>query len=78
MRRSYLPSDRPSLGESRNYGQPICKLCAELDGISSSTIVAYDCTNRHTGKHFSAYVCKNCLDAGRETRVTCRSFVRTK
>jgi hypothetical protein len=56
-------------------GRLICKICFERDGIVSHAVVEHRCTNDQTGKHFTALVCKRCLDAGRETRVTCRTFI---
>jgi hypothetical protein len=40
----------------------ICKLCFELDGVVFDAVVVHQCTNPHTGKQFTAYVCKNCRD----------------
>jgi hypothetical protein len=53
-----------------------CKACLEGDGtVSAAAVVEHRCTNARTGKDFTAFVCARCLDAGRETRVTCRTFV---
>ena len=52
----------------------VCRLCFERDGIVSKNVVAHDCTNNRTGKVFTAFVCVRCLEAARETRVTCRTF----
>lgn len=53
----------------------ICKLCFEKDGVATTRVVEYRCTNDRTGKHFTAFVCARCLEAGCETRVTCRTFI---
>jgi hypothetical protein len=53
-----------------------CKVCFELDSVVSNAITEHLCTNNHTGKQFATYVCERCRDAGRETRVTCRTFSR--
>jgi hypothetical protein len=53
----------------------ICKVCREDCGTVSDRVVKHLCTNVHTGKQFTAYVCERCLDSGRETRVTCRTFI---
>jgi hypothetical protein len=58
-----------------SMGGFICKLCFERDGIATDAVVERRCTNERTGKQFAAFVCKHCLDWGRETRVTCRTFV---
>jgi hypothetical protein len=50
-----------------------CKVCFERDGIATAAIVEHRCTNEGTGKQFAAFVCERCQ--GRETRVTCRTFV---
>lgn len=52
----------------------ICSACVERESVVSHTVIAHRCRNHQTGKHFTAYVCARCLEAGRETRVTCRSF----
>lgn len=54
----------------------VCGVCLEADGVESAAVVEHRCTNEHTGKDFTAHVCARCLKAGRETRVTCRSFTR--
>jgi hypothetical protein len=56
-------------------GSFICKLCFERDGIATDAIVEHRCTNERSGAQFTAFVCERCLDWGRETRVTCRTFV---
>jgi hypothetical protein len=53
-----------------------CRVCVERDGIESASVVEHRCTDERTGKHFTANVCAHCLEAGRETRVTCRTFSR--
>jgi hypothetical protein len=57
-------------------GKLVCRICFERDGITSDAVVEHLCTNPHTGKQFTAYVCKNCLAIGQETRVTCRTFLK--
>jgi hypothetical protein len=53
-----------------------CRVCLERDGAESTSVVEHRCTDERTGKHFTANVCARCLKAGRETRVTCRTFGR--
>jgi hypothetical protein len=55
----------------------VCRICLELDGVPTSSVTLNQCTNDRTGQRFDAYVCGRCLKAGRETRVTCRTFVNT-
>lgn len=64
--------------DSRLDGKLICKPCLERDAVVSGVVVEHRCTNPHTGKQFDAYVCKRCLDEGRETRVTCRTFSKVR
>jgi hypothetical protein len=49
-------------------------VCLEADGVESAPVVEHRCTNEYTGKDFTAHVCARCLEVGRETRVTCRTF----
>lgn len=56
-------------------GTLICKVCVKKDGVASAAVVEHLCTNPTTGKQFKTYVCKQCLEAGRETRVTCQTFM---
>jgi hypothetical protein len=56
-------------------GTFLCRVCLERDGIEATSVVEHRCTDERTGKHFTANVCVRCLEAGRETRVTCRTFV---
>jgi hypothetical protein len=46
--------------------------CLEADGRVSTAVVEHRCANERTGRDFTAFVC---LEAGRVTRVTCRTFV---
>jgi hypothetical protein len=55
-------------------GTFLCRVCLERDGIEATSVVEHRCTDERTGKHFAASVCVRCLEAGRETRVTCRTF----
>jgi hypothetical protein len=55
-------------------GPFLCRVCTERDGIEATSVVEDRCTDERTGKHFTANVCARCLEAGRETRVTCRTF----
>ncbi len=54
-----------------------CKTCFERDGVATADVLEHLCTNDRTGARFTAFVCARCLVAGRETRVTCRTFVQT-
>jgi hypothetical protein len=54
----------------------VCKLCLERNGIESRAVTEHLCASDRTGKQFTAFVCVRCLDSERETRVTCRSFIR--
>jgi hypothetical protein len=54
----------------------VCKLCLDRDGVVSDAVTEHHCTNDQTGKQFTAFVCARCLEAGRVTRLTCRTFVR--
>lgn len=56
----------------------ICKLCLEAEGVVSSTVVEHRCTDHRTGKQLISLVCTRCVQAGRETRVTCRTFTRER
>jgi hypothetical protein len=56
----------------------VCKPCLEGDGSISTAVVEHRCTNPRTGKAFTAFVCVRCLDAGRVTRVTCRTFIPSR
>ncbi len=55
-----------------------CKVCREVDGVLVNAVVNHRCLNHRTGKRFTALVCANCLEAGRVTRVTCRTFARVQ
>jgi hypothetical protein len=59
-------------------GSMVCRACLEADGTVSRAVVEHRCTNPRTGKDFTAFVCVSCLEAGRETRVTCRTFVPSR
>jgi hypothetical protein len=48
--------------------------CFERDGVVSRDVVEHLCTSDRTGQEFTAFVCTRCLEVGRETRVTCRTF----
>jgi hypothetical protein len=52
----------------------VCRVCLHRDGVVSASVVEHLCTNERTGKDFTAQVCARCLEIGRETRVTCRTF----
>lgn len=52
----------------------VCKFCLEQNGVTSAAVVEHLCISPTRGKQFTAYVCERCLGAGRETRVTCRTF----
>lgn len=52
----------------------VCRVCLEADGAESASVVEHRCTNEQTTKAFKAFVCARCLEAGRVTRVTCRTF----
>jgi hypothetical protein len=72
--------DRPrarSFSDELSMANPplICKTCFRRDGVATADVIEHRCTNDRTGKHFTAFVCARCLEAGRETRVTCRAFV---
>jgi hypothetical protein len=54
----------------------VCRVCLERDGVEAALVVEHRCTNQHIGKDFTAHVCARCLEAGRETRVTCRAFTQ--
>jgi hypothetical protein len=54
---------------------PICKRCFETDGVVTTNVVEHRCINDRAGTQFTAFVCAHCLDSGRETRVTCRTFI---
>jgi hypothetical protein len=54
----------------------VCKVCLERDGVETVAVVEHRCTNERTGEEFTAHVCARCLEVGRETRVTCRTFTR--
>jgi hypothetical protein len=56
----------------------ICKLCFEKDRVATTSVVEHRCTNDRTGGVFTAFVCARCLRAGRETRVTCRTFISSE
>lgn len=70
---------RPSRAVTRPDGYPYghvhVQTVLRTDGIASDAVVEHRCTNEQTGVHFTAFVCKRCLDQGRETRVTCRTFI---
>lgn len=62
--------------QGHSGGKLICRICLDEDGATSPATVQHPCINEHTGKEFDAFVCARCLENGRETRVTCRTFVR--
>ena len=51
-----------------------CKVCLENDGVTSAKVVQARVANSVTDVQFDAWVCSECQNAGRETRVTCRTF----
>jgi hypothetical protein len=53
-----------------------CLLCLDHDGVETASVVEHPCLDERSGKRFTANVCARCLEAGRETRVTCRTFSR--
>jgi len=57
-------------------GMLLCRVCFEWDSVDSSSAVEHRCLDERTGRHFTATVCARCLEVGRETRVTCRTFGR--
>jgi len=64
--------------QGQSAGKLVCRTCLEEDDAASSATVQHLCTNERTGKKFDAFVCARCLEQGRETRVTCRTFVRAE
>ncbi|MGJ4960177.1 hypothetical protein ACQR1H_31390 [Bradyrhizobium sp. HKCCYLRH2015] len=64
--------------QGQSGGKLVCRTCRDEDGVASSRTVQHRCTNERTQKTFDAFVCARCLEAGRETRVTCRTFVRAE
>jgi hypothetical protein len=64
--------------QGQSAGKLVCRTCLEEDDARSSATVQHLCTNERTGKKFDAFVCARCLERGRETRVTCRTFVRVE
>jgi hypothetical protein len=56
----------------------LCQVCLERDGVESTSVVEHVCVDERSGKHFTANVCVRCLKAGRQTRVTCRTFTRNR
>jgi hypothetical protein len=44
--------------------------------VDGGAVVEHRCVNDQTGKRFTAFVCARCLELGRETKVTCRSFTQ--
>ena len=67
---------RPPTAGLMMSGTYSCRVCLERDGAESTSVVEHRCTDERTGKGFTANVCARCLKAGRETRVTCRTFGR--
>jgi hypothetical protein len=55
-------------------GRVICRQCLEYEGVVSTSVIEHRCMNERTERPFTAFVCARCLDNGRETRVTCRTF----
>jgi hypothetical protein len=72
------PQGFPPPVPTATTGSLACKLCLEGDGRVSTAVVQHRCTNARTGVHFMAFVCVRCLEAGRVTRVTCRTFIPSR
>ena len=49
----------------RDEDDLICKICFAGESVAADRVIQHSCVNHQTGKHFKAYVCKRCLDAGR-------------
>ena len=76
------PLDNQSAGGDHRFAPPgsttglmmvralVCRSCRERDGV-----VEHQCTNERMGKDFTAFVCAPCVEAGRQRRVTCRTFI---
>lgn len=77
MRRASEHARRTARAMTRIMADRIwCKLCQEINGIKINVVVDHRWFNDRTGRHFTAPACARCLQAGRVTRVTCRTFVR--
>jgi hypothetical protein len=59
-------------------GSLVCRPCLERDGRVSKVVVEHRCINVRTGKDFTAFICARCMEAGRVTRVTCRTFTPSR
>jgi hypothetical protein len=56
---------------------PICRTCLAEDGVSNSRAVEKMISHpMHKKTRHSRMVCAACWERGRETPVTCRTFVR--
>jgi hypothetical protein len=55
-----------------------CRVCLDHDGVKTASVVEHLCLDERSGKQFTAIVCARCLKAGRETRVTCRTFTQKR
>src|SRR6476620_6603816 len=53
----------------------VCRLCRENDGVSTSVIANSQLMHPVHKTTTLGYACARCLEAGRATRVTCKSFI---
>lgn len=52
-----------------------CNICLGEDGVLNARVVEQMIKPRADRPSFQAFVCARCVDAGRLTKVTCRTFV---
>jgi hypothetical protein len=71
---SDFPPSRPHAGLMTKRAM-VYRACLERDGVEWTSVVEHRCTNQLTGGHFTAHVCARFIEEGRETRVTCRTFI---
>jgi hypothetical protein len=55
----------------------ICRVCSAEDGVSNSKVLEKVIGYPMHKNHYPRMVCAVCWERGRETPVTCRTFVST-
>jgi hypothetical protein len=67
--------------DSSNQNDPktrqvaICRTCLAEDGVSNSKVLKKMISHPMLKNHYPRMVCAACWERGRETPVTCRTFV---
>jgi hypothetical protein len=69
--------DSSNRNDPKTRQVPICCTCLAEDGVSNSRAVEKRISHPMHKNYYPRMVCAACWERGRETSVTCRTFVST-